>query len=144
MSEDRWTNWRYLIDTLNEVLAQEYPGLEQSDPVEFTEGLLAIRLTIQLRHDREKRDSPPEIFIFVTAEELRAVRPTPGGVENLLRAKIREHSFEEGGHPGNIIRTTVVRDDDGVWHALCIDDSRWRFHEEHSLWIEDKPEVAAA
>jgi len=150
MAEDRWeiwreTNWCDLIDTLDRVLAREYPGLEQSDPVKF-KGCVpeAIRLTIQLCHDREKHGSPPEIFIFVTAVELQNVRPTPGGLEDLLKTKITEHSFEEAGHPGTVIHTSVRKDEQSAWHALCVDGSKWTFHEQQALWVKDKPEVAAA
>lgn len=133
-------DWKQEIDALGRVLA-EFPGLEQSKEVEFGDRL-AVRLTVQLRHDRRMADSPPEIFLIVTAEECTKVRAGGHGTDGILRARIQEHFFEDANHSGTMIRTSVKRDSEGVWRALCVDRSRWIFDAERQIW--ERSEMVAA
>ena len=112
----------------------EFPGLEQSNPVE--DGLSpAMRLTVHLQINPHEHNQPPEIFILVTLEEVTKAKNAQGGINLLLKGKITQTSFTEPN--GNAVHTSIQKDSESTWRARTIDGLRWKFDKSQGRWTKD-------
>jgi hypothetical protein len=119
LAAHRWANWQTEIDAI-QVIVSEIPGARVT-----WDDLPESRLTLQfVVHLTSSTACAGAIFRLLKTES-HALRPTPGALGRLIRLKVRQF---------------VWKGQNGGWHALCIDGSKWKFQEEQALWIEDKPE----
>ena len=106
---------------LDRVLSQ-FPGLEQADAVEDAQ---FIRFTVELRHNREDHDCPPQIFLLFTQSEFALLRADTALLEAAFRGRLQRTEFKDGSN-GSLVRT-AVNQDRGVWAAITVDGSTWEF-----------------
>lgn len=123
LAAHRWANWQTEIDAMR-VIVGEIPAARLT-----WDDLPESRLTLQFVVCLTSGTASPEAIFRIHKTESHAVRPTPGALDQLLRRKVRP---------------LVWKDQDGGWHALCIDGSKWNFHEEQASWIEDKAKGATS
>jgi hypothetical protein len=113
----RWANWRDEIDAM-QLIVSEIPDAHLT-----WNDLPESRLTLQFAIHLTPVAADAVVILHVQKHESHALRPAPGALGRLLTLKLR---------------SLVWKVKDG-WHALCIDGSRWKLHEQRQLWIRDQP-----
>jgi hypothetical protein len=118
--DPRLFNWRPAILALDQVL-REFVGLVQTQPFE---GLSpAMRFRLELLINPSEHHQNPEIFLMVDPQEYLMAKGRPGGLESMFKSKIE---------------TSVLKDSDGTWRAVAIDQLRWVYDGSLKLWVKEK------
>jgi hypothetical protein len=113
-------------------LISEFPGTEQSNPVENAE---FIRFTVQLRVDQSGHAGPPEVFILFGQSEFQQASSTPGELERLFRERITQASFTDQ-LTGKSVRRSLKKVG-GTWGAIDVNGQTWRGGDEsQGYWIK--------
>lgn len=83
------------------------------------------QFALDLQIDKTKHSSQPEIFIFVTAEDVTSSQAIVGGLDKIIEQKIRRTSVYDPQY--SLMTTAVWQDKDKAWHATTFDGREWKY-----------------